>query len=89
MTTLRLPGELRERLARVAEQTGKTTHDFMLHAIMEKLNEAETRIAMSAEADRRYSNLLASGRGITWPEMRTYLVERAAGKNPPRPKAKG
>jgi predicted transcriptional regulator len=87
-TTLRLPDELRNRLAKIAEETGKTPHSLMLEAIAEKVTEEEFRAAISANADARYAALIESGKGIAWPEMRAYLIERAAGKTPKRPKAK-
>ena len=42
-TTIRLPEELKSRVARLAEQTGTTAHSFILAAIAEKTEAAERR----------------------------------------------
>ena len=40
-TTLRLPDELKARIAEVAKQAGVTPHHFMLEAVAEKTVQAE------------------------------------------------
>jgi predicted transcriptional regulator len=87
-TTIRLPEELKARIARAAERAGKTTHSFMLEALTEKADAEELRAGFEAEADARFANILSSGKTIPWPDMRRYLEERAAGKQAVRPVAK-
>jgi predicted transcriptional regulator len=87
-TTIRLPEELKARIARAAERAGKTTHSFMLEALTEKADAEELRAGFEAEADARFANILSSGKTIPWPDMRRYLEERAAGKQSVRPVAK-
>ena len=87
-TTLRLPEELRARLAQLAEKSGKTPHSFMLEAIAQKVEEEEIRAAFHAEVDTRFAEMMESGVGIPWHDMRGYLRSRAAGKAVRAPKAR-
>lgn len=87
-TTIRLPEELRERIASAAQRAGKTTHSFILEAIAEKAELEEQRAEFDAEADARLSKIVDSGRTIPWADMRKYLEDRVAGKKTTRPVAK-
>lgn len=87
-TTIRLPDELKARVAAAAEQAGTTSHNFILQAIAEKTEAAERRRAFDQEAEARYARLLASGKTIPWPEMRAYLEARATGQPGQRPAAR-
>ena len=87
-TTVRLPEELKDRIARAAERTGKTSHAFILEAIAERVDEEERRNAFHEVAEDRYAAIVASGKTIPWSEMRTYLQDRMAGKAPTRPAAR-
>ncbi|MEW6132479.1 MAG: CopG family transcriptional regulator [Pseudomonadota bacterium] len=46
------------------------------------------RMDFHKEADRRYAEIVASGKTIPWEAMRTYLEVRASGKKPACPKAR-
>jgi predicted transcriptional regulator len=87
-TTIRLPEELKERVARAAQQAGTTSHAFILDAIAEGVEDAERRDAFHASGEERYAQIVASGKAIPWQEMRKYLDERMAGGKPPRPRAR-
>ena len=87
-TTLRLPPELRDRVSRLAEQSGTTAHSFMLDAIAERVANEELRQALLEEGSARFATMLKTGQGLDWAEMRQYLRERAAGHEPALPKAK-
>jgi predicted transcriptional regulator len=84
-TTIRLPEELRTRIAAAAERSGKTTHGFILEALAEKAELEEQRAGFDAEADARFAAIVKSGKTVAWSEARNYLEQRAAGKRPPRP----
>lgn len=86
-TTIRLPDELKARIAAAAERTGKSTHSLILEAISDKADLEERRIEFSDQADARMANIAATGKTVAWPDMRRYLEDRAAGKPSPRPKA--
>ena len=87
-TTLRLPEELKTRVARAAERAGTTAHGFILNAIAEKTGQDERRADFHDIADQRYADLVSSGKTVPWTEMRRYLEDRVAGKPGKRPAAK-
>lgn len=87
-TTIRLPDELKARVAEAAEQAGTTSHNFILEAIAEKTDQAAQRAAFHALADQRYAQFLESGKSIPWEEARIYLKDRLAGKAVKRPLAR-
>lgn len=78
-TTIRLPDELKARVAEAARQTGTTPNGFILAAIAEKVERTELRARFDAEVERRYAGIVESGQTITWREMRGYLEARIAG----------
>jgi predicted transcriptional regulator len=87
-TTIRLPEELKARIARAAERVGTTTHNFILLAIAEKADEEERSADFHDTADARYANIIASGRTVPWSDMRAYLEARLAGKTRAHPRPK-
>jgi predicted transcriptional regulator len=87
-TTIRLPDDLKARVASAAERSGKTTHSFILEAIAEKAELEEQRADFYAEADARFAEIVETGETIPWSEMRQYLEDRVAGKTVPHPTAK-
>lgn len=84
-TTIRLPEDLKARVARAAERAGTTSHAFILDAVAERVEEEERRNEFHDVAERRFSEIISSGRTIPWNEMRTYLEDRVAGKKSTRP----
>ena len=79
-TTVRLPEDLKARVAKAAKRAGTTAHGFILEAIAEKAAQEERRAEFDAVAEERYARLAASGKTIPWQEMRGYLEARIAGK---------
>lgn len=87
-TTIRIPDELKTRVAAAAKRAGTTAHSFILAAIAEKTDEDERRSDFHDTADRRYAEIVASGKTIPWSEMRAYLKKRLAGARPRQPAAR-
>ena len=87
-TTIRLPDELKVRIAKAAEAAGTTSHNFILEAVAEKAEQAERRSDFQAEAEHRWAEFLKTGESIPWDEMRRYLTDRIQGKATPRPVAR-
>lgn len=87
-TTIRLPGDLKARVAAAAERAGTTSHSFILDAIAEKADQEERRGDFNDIAETRYAQIIASGKTIPWSEMRSYLKDRLAGKTVKRPAAR-
>lgn len=87
-TTIRLPEDLKTRVAAAAKRAGTSTHGFILEAIAEKAKQDELRADFDAVAEDRYARIASSGETIPWEEMRGYLEERLAGKTAKRPQAR-
>ncbi len=79
-TTLRLPTELKERVAEVARQKGTSPHALMLEAIEESVALSEARQEFVDEADARYREMVDMGLGIAWEEFRTHLLALSEGR---------
>jgi predicted transcriptional regulator len=87
-TTIRLPQDLKERIARAAKRAGSTAHSFILEAIAEKAEQEERQGEFQDSAEQRYAGILASGKTVPWSEMRRYLERRLTGNKTARPKAR-
>ncbi|EXI83379.1 MAG: Ribbon-helix-helix protein, copG family [Candidatus Accumulibacter appositus] len=84
-TTIRLPEDLKIRVAEAARRAGTTTHAFILAAIAEKAEQEERHGDFDQLAEDRYARIAASGETISWQETRAFLEERLAGKAVPAP----
>lgn len=87
-TTIRLPDDLKARLAKAAKETGLTAHGFVLEAIELRTAQVEARSGFVREARSRLDEMDRTGMGVPWDEVRQYLIDRAAGKAAVRPKAR-
>jgi len=87
-TTIRLPAELKAKVAAAAKRAGTTAHAFILEAIAEKAANEERHAEFDAQAEERYANVVATGMTIPWEDMRAYLEQRIAGKKAKRPVAR-
>jgi len=87
-TTIRLPEDLKERVAAAAERAGTTAHNFIVSAIAEKAEQAERQAEFHGVAEQRYAAIVASGKTISWNEMRSHLEDRLTGKPGPRPRVR-
>ena len=87
-TTIRLPDELKARVAAAAKRSGTTTHSFILEAIAKKTEQDDLRADFDAVAEERYTNIVATGKAISWQEMRGYLEDRLVDKKVKRPVAR-
>jgi predicted transcriptional regulator len=87
-TTVRLPDDLKKRLADVAERAGMTSHALILKAISDRVEADEARNRLLDEADRRYAAIAETGQTVPWSEMRRYLERRVAGEPTDYPAAR-
>jgi len=85
-TTIRIDAELKARVAAAAQRSGKTSHAFIIDAISRTVEQAERADEFHRMAAERWDATVRSGASISWDEMRSYLVSRARGDNPPKPK---
>jgi len=79
-TTIRLPDDLKTRVAAAAEHAGTTSHNFILQAILEKTAQAEQHSDFNDVAESRYAKIVSTGKTIPWHEMRSYLESHLAGE---------
>lgn len=84
-TTIRLPDDLKTRIAKAAKRAGKTAHGFILEAIAEKADDAERRNDFNELAAKRFASIAASGKTVPWNEMRSYLESRVSRGDSRRP----
>jgi predicted transcriptional regulator len=84
--SLRVPEEVKKRIAELAKQQEVTPHSYMLEAIREKVELEEAKLAFRAEAERRLARMKKTGVGIPAEEVFEYLQQRAAGSKAKRPK---
>lgn len=85
-TTLKVPDDLRARLAEQAESQGKSMHAYMLEALREKAERAEQRrdyLAAGGNALREYER---TGIAYAMEDVERYILGIAAGNKPRRPK---
>lgn len=85
-TTLKIPDDLRARLAQQAQSEGKTPHAYMLEALKEKADRADRRrdyLSAGAAAMREYER---TGIAYAMEDVEQYILGIAAGKTPRRPK---
>ena len=87
-TTIRLPEELKDRVARAAKRVGTTSHAFILDAVTERVGDEERQNDFYDTAERRYAEIVSSGKTIPWDKMRAYLEDRVADKKTRKPKAR-
>lgn len=87
-TTVRLPDDLKKRLAHVAEQAGMTSHALILQAIWDRVEADEARNRLFDEADRRYAVIAETGQTVPWSEMRLFLERRVSGETIEPPAAR-
>ncbi|WP_454829345.1 CopG family ribbon-helix-helix protein [Pseudoxanthomonas wuyuanensis] len=87
-TTIRLPEELKARVAKAAERAGTTPHGFMLEAIAARTEAQEHRDEFHSESDRRWRQFLSDGLTVEWNEMREYLLRRSRNEPAEPPVAK-
>jgi len=84
--TLKVPDDLRARLAAQAQAEGKSPHAYMLEALREKADRADLRreyLAAGASALRDYER---TGIAHAMEDVEQYILGIAAGRKPHRPK---
>ncbi|MGI9026853.1 MAG: CopG family ribbon-helix-helix protein [Burkholderiaceae bacterium] len=87
-TTIRIDDDLKARVAAAAARVGKTSHGFILDAISQTVEMAELNEDFHRTADKRWAKILATGKTVSWDEMRKYLAARARGTRPRKPQAR-
>jgi predicted transcriptional regulator len=87
-TTICIEDDLMKRVAAAAEHDGKTSHGFIVDAITQTVEQAEQNDEFHRVADGSWAKILATGKTVSWDETRSYLIARARGETPCRPRAR-
>jgi predicted transcriptional regulator len=86
--TLKLPPELKDRVASVVKGTDKSPHAFMVDAIEQQTALAEKRKAFVASALAARRNFMRTGKAYAFEDVRKYFTARIAGKPARKPRLK-
>jgi predicted transcriptional regulator len=79
-TTIKLPDQLKERIAPLADAAGKTPHAWMVEALERQADLAEAREAFIRDAETSATDVDAGGALYAAEDVASYLYARAAGK---------
>ena len=85
-TTIKLPEDLKQRIAPLAEAAGKTAHAWMVDALERQAALAEAREAFLQDAEASAAEIDAGGALYAAEDVAAYLLSRAAGKATSRPR---
>ncbi len=85
-TTLKVPDDLRARLAAQAEAEGKSAHAYMLEALKEKADRADRRREYLSAGAAALGEYERSGIAYAMEDVEQYILGIAAGRKPTRPK---
>ena len=87
-TTIKLPADLKERIATLIQGTGQSMHAFLLEAVERQARLAERRQRFVADALAARAESLRTGTGFDAAQVHDYVRARLAGKKATRPRAR-
>ncbi len=87
-TSLKIPEDLKRRIARLAANAGQTPHAFMVEALSREAERSELRARFAADAAESERETLESGRAYPLDVAFNYLEARVAGKKLRHPRAR-
>jgi predicted transcriptional regulator len=88
-TSLKLPGDLKEKVSTLAHECAQTPHAYMVEAIAEKVSRDERRREFVEAARQSSADLERTGVLYTHESVFKYVKAIAAGKKAPKPKPIG
>lgn len=84
--SIKLPEELKKRIARVVKDTGESAHAFMLAAIRLETERAEKRRGFLDDAYVARADFQHSGMAYALAEVKAHYRAKLQGKRPRKPK---
>lgn len=78
-TSIKIPGELRERLQKLAKARQRTPHTLMLQALETFVSREEKREAWRQEGMAAWEHYQRTGLHLTNDEVKEWLAQLAAG----------
>jgi len=88
VTTIKLPDDLKKRIADVVRDSGKSAHAFMLDAIEQQTRLAELRRQFVGDALAAEAEAMSTGTGFSAADVHAYIEGLAKGRKVTRPRAK-
>lgn len=85
-TTLKLPTQLKSRIARLAKQSGTTPHAFMVEALERQATREEAVAAFVKEAIAARKEIEDGGQVYAAEDVHAWMQRLARGEKPARPK---
>jgi predicted transcriptional regulator len=85
-TSLKLPEELKEKIATLAHGVAQTPHAYMVEAIAEKVVRDQKRQEFIDSARKSVAHFKRTGIAYALEDVERYILKRAAGKKATRPK---
>lgn len=85
-TSLKLPEDLKKRIASLAKSRDKTQHAFMVEAIQNQVAQSEQRQALVKEALKARRDVHTSGLAYRMEDVHAEIRAMAAGRKPPKVK---
>ena len=79
-TSLKLPDELKRRIAKLAASSGQTPHAFMVDALAREAQRSELRQRFAEEAAESEREALEGGKAHPLDATFDYLANRVRGK---------
>ena len=84
-TSLKLPDSLKERIVKIAADTGKTAHAFMVEAIAVEAERTEKYQTFLARAQKSKRDFDETGMAYDADEVNTYFRAKIQGIELPKP----
>ncbi len=87
-TSLKLPDELKRRIARLAANAGQTPHAFMVDALAREAHRSELRAQFAADSAESELETMTSGKAHSLDAAFKYLNARVTGGKLRAPRAR-
>lgn len=85
-TSIKIPGELKERIQNLAEVRQRTPHALMLQALETFVSREEQRESLRQEGIAAWEEFQRTGLHLTGDEVRGWIDQIRQGKKVPMPK---
>ena len=86
--SIKLPEDLKKRVARVVKDTEQSAHAFMVAAIRQETERAEKRRGFLADAHAARAEFQRSGAGYALAEVRAHYRAKLQGRRSRKPKTR-
>lgn len=85
-TSLKIPADLKDRIDRLANESGETPHALMVRALEIQVEALERHQAFIDDSIRADKAMEATGVAYAYEDVAAYIRARLAGKKVKRPK---